>query len=189
MSALIAFSGACHSGKTSTIDAVKTNFPQCRVLTELIRNYNVNLAKLREDPNAYFDCEWSIINGKIDQENEVLTDCSDGLVLADRSLADSLYYLTRYTQVDKLTPSNVIRFYQLLERIIAESQARYSCIVFLKPIPAPENLQDPFRVTDLHKIQDSEAQSIFFLARKMAPTRQFSASQTDQIVEWINQVY
>jgi len=84
MSTLIAFSGACHSGKTTAISAVKEAFPRSVSLDELIRQKDIpNLTALRADPNAYLDVEWDIITKKMKQEADALTDGQDRLIITD----------------------------------------------------------------------------------------------------------
>lgn len=188
MSTLIACSGSCHSGKTTLIKKLLEAFPGSVSLDELIRQKAIpNLTALRADPNAYLDVEWDIITQKMKQEADALTDGQDRLVIADRSLADSLYYLTRYTRVNDLTPDNVVRFYKLVSLITSQWDSRYSRIVFLKPIPILFDHDDPFRVGELNIIQQSEATSILAMVSWLAPTGQFDArTDTPQIIDWIS---
>lgn len=188
MSVLIGFSGACVSGKTTLIQRLEQDLDNVRVIDELIRSKNIkNLTTLRqEDPNGYLDIQHDIILRKIAQEDEAISCKDSSLVLADRSLADSLYYLTRYTAVDKLTPKNVERFYELVSTITNSWHKRYSKIVFLKPLNV--KVDDHFRVENLKEIQQSEAKSILWLAEHLAPIKAFSAiSEYTDIKHWIQQ--
>lgn len=189
MSILIACSGACHSGKTTLIHTLKDRISGSKVLDELIRTKHIpNLTELREqDPDAYLDIEIDIITTKMAQETEVLNDGLRRLVIADRSLADSLYYLTRYTQVNRLRPLNVVRYYQLIGQVTETWDTHYNRIIFLNPIPVPSDLTDHFRIKELQDIQTSEAEAIYVMASRIAPIRRFSTEdRLSRVLDFIH---
>lgn len=163
----IAFSGASHSGKTTAIENIKKLYPDFKVLNEVIRDRNLNIDEIRTRPNDYFDLQLQIIKQKIDQE---IDHRHEKNLLIDRTLCDSLYYYTRYIDINKLSPKNVRKYYtfmfQLIEHIKYAGDVVYDKVIIMRPIIF-NNLSDHFRPKNLKDIQQSEFQSISLICHKL----------------------
>ena len=156
----IAASGSVHSGKTTTINTIKKTFPVCKIHDELIRDINIgSIDEIRKNADKYFDLQKHVITQKIKQEKEEYP--QDLLVLYDRSLIDSYYYLTTYVDPKKLTkPEEFYAFRSYLREEIDNSLInRYDRIYIFKPIPYHSN--DPYRPKNLnYESQLAEYQEI-----------------------------
>ena len=178
MSKVIAFSGGCFSGKTSAIQLVKDDFIAkgltCVVIEELIRDYKIkSIDDLRSDPNAYFDIQEQIITKKIMQEEKSIIMHYD-VVLIDRAISDSLFYLLFYVDANKLTPDRQDKYLALVNFVTQYAKLQafkeiYSCVAFFKPINAA--CEDTvFRPHDINMRKFTESAFINFInLANMAP--------------------
>lgn len=109
MAKLIAFSGPSLSGKTTTINYLKSEY-DVRVLPENIREYVVTtIDDLRKDPNVYLNLQIYVILAKIIKEFLYVV-FTKKPILADRSLMDSYYYLITYVSTDQLSTWGMLKF-------------------------------------------------------------------------------
>ena len=129
----IAFSGGCFSGKTTTMNLLKDKLVQngihVIVINENIRDFitscNTTIEAIRKDANAYFHLQSEIITDKMAKELRVLgtkkynynQQSQDTVVLADRSMIDSLFYFLFYVDKNNLTPLST-RNYELFYKQI-----------------------------------------------------------------------
>lgn len=133
---VIAFSGACHSGKTSTIESLSKALTlkgySVIVLNETIRNYiNTSITELRKNPVEYLRIQNKVINEKIENELEVsaMRNCgSDDIYLIDRTICDSLFYLTFYVDKANLTHQQFCSLTNLCNDIHKHAELAYDFI-------------------------------------------------------------
>lgn len=154
----IAFSGACHSGKTTLIKKIKALDNDFVVLDEIIRDYNIDIDDVRSRPGEYLELQIKIITKKIQQERECVL---FNKVLIDRSIFDSTYYLNKYLDVNKLNNRQKILLNFLNNKIFAHYEKVnniYDYIALLEPIKVSE--EDKFRPKDLELIQREEYELI-----------------------------
>ena len=121
MSKVIAFSGGCFSGKTTTMNEVKAYLEDAGykvvVLGELIRTATSKpIDVIRKDPTAYLRLQEKIIRSKIEQENKALEDDSNTVYLADRAITDSLFYLQNYVDKSGLSDEEFVRMAEPKQR-------------------------------------------------------------------------
>lgn len=113
----------------------------CKVvmLNELMRSYsNANgcmpIDLIRKDPKAYLDLQCMIIREKINQEENIAKlaveykDYDDVYVLIDRSINDSIFYLTFYVDKSGLSIDDMEKFGKLLNEALAHSKKAHSSI-------------------------------------------------------------
>lgn len=118
---VIAFSGGCFSGKTTTMEKLKESLEKrghkVAMLSELVRERKIeSIDKLRQDPSAYLKFQQDIILEKIDAELNC-TKLDVDIVLIDRAITDSLFYLMFYVDKSKLSFDDIALFYGLQNRI------------------------------------------------------------------------
>lgn len=119
----LAFSGPNHSGKTTTIaklfDNINRNFGVI-VFSENMHRLmqGKSIDEIRANPKLYLDIEWQCIEERIQFEARVqkYADDESTVILIDRPLSDSLYYLTAYTDTSAFTPEDFDKFKVLVEK-------------------------------------------------------------------------
>lgn len=131
MSTVIAFSGGCYSGKTTTIGVVKKALEnagyEVATLNELIRVATSKpIDELRKNPSEYLKLQEKIIREKIEQENKAFEDKSDKVYLIDRAITDSLFYLQNYVDKSALTEEEMIRYCKLHKTVISHAKKAFS---------------------------------------------------------------
>lgn len=167
-SKLFAFSGAGHSGKSTAINRLKgllqADGHHYQVLHELMRNQRgiSDIDEIRRDSSKYLAVQSKIIREKIKQEAEAAK--SGVTTLVDRSIADSLYYLTSYTTKHKLNPTELDE-YAALVRLIHDHAASgpYAAVFVFRPLAITQ--VDSFRPANLVKLQRAEFSCIRTLNR------------------------
>lgn len=168
---IVAFSGGCFSGKTTTINKVAEKLRQLGytvyILNENIRDKNVfrkagNIDNIRQDPNSYLLLQNEIIREKIENENEILSAkyTTKTIILVDRALTDSLFYLSCYVDKANLTLENKKIFRHLFSFIymILLLSKRYDKVLEFRPIKI-ENI-DKYRPKDLEQLHYFEYEII-----------------------------
>lgn len=115
----IAFSGGCFSGKTSSINVFKELLgDDCIVLGEIVRQRGiVSIEDIRKDPKKYLEFQKDVILGKINQELDVVDNNSGKIILVDRALSDSLFYLSFYVDKGLLSGFDFENYNKLLEKV------------------------------------------------------------------------
>lgn len=120
---VIAFSGGCFSGKTTTMEeleeALKAKGIKVVMLSELVRErYIGSIDKIRENPSMYLAFQNEVIRSKMDAEMKCLnTDAQ--VVLVDRAITDSLFYLLFYVDKSKLTYRDMVSFMLLQSHVMS----------------------------------------------------------------------
>ena len=183
----IAFSGACHSGKTTFMHHVKDILgDNAVILSEIIRDrINVPIDEIRKDKALYFKTQLSIIADKIIHENEAQKKYDNKIILVDRSLIDSLYYYTFYVD-NKSDQKLYFEFLKKLIDIIKSTPNRYDKIILMKPID-PSNNEDPLRPSNIKDIQGSEYEMIKSMTYWFYP--QDKIAHYDAKFDTINDLY
>lgn len=160
MAVIIAFSGSSNSGKTTLINRIAARIPGCHILGENIRDYLVDTSidAVRANAWSYFELQRNVIRDKINRENAVKH--HDSVILVDRSLADSLWYLTHYTNTTGFSDDQLKEYTNFVQEVIAAARefCRYDHIFFARPIQLIEKSQ--FRPTRLNITQQMESKMI-----------------------------
>lgn len=173
MAKVIAFSGGCHSGKTTTINkvakALKAKGYKVKILGELMREVShTHIDELRKDANEYLRIQEQIISAKIDQECEAYRDVSETIYLVDRAITDSLFYLENYVDKSQLSDTGIDRLCNLdfvtREYAMDAFNKGYNMLIQFEPIDIVNN-EDTFRPHDLDRLKDYEYQGISTLNR------------------------
>lgn len=174
----IAFSGGCFSGKTTTMNLLKDKLVQngihVIVINENIRDFitsrNTTIEAIRKDANAYFQLQSEIITDKMSKELRVLRTKKDNqqfqntVVLADRSMIDSLFYFLFY--VDKnnlvhLSTRNYELFYKQINDWINDVAYAYiyDLILMFEPLELKCN-DSTFRPSTIDVLKHTENRMI-----------------------------
>lgn len=160
MNVSFAFSGPCNAGKTTLMHKIKERFgSDIHIVGECIRERIGSIDAVRNNTAEYFRLQQEVIAQKIRQEDEAKTK-NGKLVLIDRSLADSLFYLTFYVDIKDLNPTlkdEYARFVKYLTDV-ARARKRYDVIFMMQPLPV--KVKDAMRPTDLAVTQTIEHQII-----------------------------
>lgn len=145
MAKVFAFSGGCHSGKTTTLNKVaellEAHGYTVKKLSELMREVApVNdIDELRSNPSLYLWTQEKIISEKIEQEEKAFVDTSDCIYLVDRAITDSLFYLEHYVDKNRLNDEQLEKFCALDTKVRqhmhrAFSRSLYTAVIQFKPI-------------------------------------------------------
>lgn len=139
---VIALSGASHSGKTSFMEKTKEVLGEGSVvlISENIREEEIvkelGIEKIRKDPQKYFELQKTIIEKKWIQEQESAIKHKNKIILVDRSLADSIYYYTKYVEIENMSNELKNDYFKFLLKIQDVAQHTFSVIynsVFVFP--------------------------------------------------------
>lgn len=168
MAKVIAFSGGCHSGKTTTINKVaeilEVKGYKVIKLSELMRKAtNMPIDKLRKNSHKYLDVQEQIISEKINQECKAFNDMSNTIYLVDRAITDSLFYLENYLDKSKLSTVEIIRLcnldYITRNHAIDAFNKGYDMLLQFGPLDITDN-SDTYRPQELKFLKDYEYQGI-----------------------------
>lgn len=171
MSAVIAFSGGCYSGKTTTIKIVKDALIRCNynviILSEILREVTDKpIDELRKSPSEYLNLQYDIITKKILQENRAFNDTSDVVYLADRAITDSLFYLENYVDKSKLPEQDIERLCKLDSAVRAHAvkafSEGYTSVLEFEPLQI-KNKDDKYRPKYLEHLSNYEFDAIHTL--------------------------
>lgn len=134
----IAFSGGCFSGKTTTMKLAKEVFESHGIkvimLDELMRDKKiVSIDEIRKNPVEYLNLQEEIITKKIDMEHALHLKNEKCVVLADRAITDSLFYLLFYVDKSQLDYKDMLRFEKLYAFVdeYARNKAFYNIYDYL----------------------------------------------------------
>lgn len=166
----ITFTGGCYSGKTTSINIIKQILEEkgknVIMFNELIRNHNIgSIDDIRKNPNKYMELQDNIIRGKIDMEKSIKNDPSydsNTIVLIDRAVTDSLFYLTFYVYKNGLDEYHQEMFFNLfdyLNEYLDNIKSIYDYILEFKPIENKVE-EDSFRPQNLNRMQRVEYEMI-----------------------------
>lgn len=143
----VVFSGGCYSGKTTTmqkfIKALTDKGVNVKELGEIVREYKIkSIDDLRKDPVAYLDFQNKVINEKIEAELECFNKNENQVIVCDRAITDSLFYLLFYVDKANLDEEQMTTYTKLYERVDYYAKMAFSKIYDLliefKPIEKAE---------------------------------------------------
>jgi len=157
---IIPVSGASHSGKTTFINKMKELYPnEIVTIDEVIRNKNINIDEIRMDSTDYLDLEIDIITKKIDDEESINKKFKNKIILTDRSLIDSYFYYTFYTDKGSLDILNIKRYHEFLSflklKMYDHVNGLYDFILLFEPISEITRM-DEYTVDNIEMVQDNE---------------------------------
>lgn len=169
MAKLILFSGACNSGKTTTLKALASKLESLGedavILNELVRDeVKVPIDEIRKDPKAYLQLQNTVIRKKIEQEKAAIESIRPATYLADRAVTDSLFYLENYVDKSKLDKKDIELFISLHRYVLEYLDKyfwRYTLVVQFYPIATHE--QDQMRPLFLDELKYYESECIIRL--------------------------
>lgn len=165
---IIVFSGGCYSGKTTSINVVKSILESrgkhVKCLSELIRSHNIgSIDEIRSNPNKYMELQNDIINGKIESEKFSYSNFDeDTIILVDRSITDSLFYLTFYVNKNALDTEHrelFVNLFHTVNNYLYEVNDIYTYIFEFKPLLNIVE-EDSFRPQNLTEFQPVEYEMI-----------------------------
>lgn len=144
----VVFSGGCFSGKTTTMLKAKEIFEKhghtVVMLNELARKQEIkSIDELRKNPTEYMQFEASIIREKIKQEIKLHKQNKKQIVLVDRSITDSLFYLTFYSDKSNFDENQLANYtdlhHDIMNHIGFAFNHIYGPILEFSPITVSEN--------------------------------------------------
>lgn len=168
MAKVIAFSGGCHSGKTTTInkiaEALEARGHKVVKLSELMREVtDKSIDELRKSPHEYLEVQEQIISAKINQECNAFNDNSKTIYLVDRAITDSLFYLENYVDKSRLNTAEIIRLCNLdfvaRQHAVDAFNKGYNMLLQFAPLDIVDN-SDAYRPQELEWLKDYEYQGI-----------------------------
>lgn len=169
---LIAFSGGCFSGKTTTMNKLLSYLKDKGYPVEVIgerareimpQQYNGNIDLLRKNAKDYLKFEIDIISKKIQDEDNARAGESKKIYLIDRALSDSLFYLETYIDIKSLdleSAKEFTDFHKELVNLLAMDRLhycnyRYDIVFEFEPIENSNN-DDTFRPGNVDVIKHYE---------------------------------
>lgn len=192
MSRILAFSGACHSGKTTMIHEVKDRFGDKIVICDEVirRKPNVkSIDAIRKDPKAYLEFQFEVIREKFETEQNVLSKYPRSVILTDRSLADSFFYYIFYVDKSSLSRDLMEKyadFFKWLYFRTLTSARCYDHIFLFRPLPLAEH--DLLRPGNLDLLQDVEFFFIKTLVHGFYPQSNITEVRADNETD-VNTLY
>lgn len=174
MAKVIAFSGGCHSGKTTTInkvaEALEARGHKVVKLSELMREVTSKpIDELRKNAHKYLEVQEQIISAKINQECNAFNDNGRTIYLVDRAITDSLFYLENYVNKSGLTEAEIIRLCNLdfvaRQHAIDAFNRGYDMLIQFEPLDIVSSNSDSYRPQLLEHLKDYEYQGISTLNR------------------------
>lgn len=121
MTAILAFSGGCNSGKSTTmlklsLDLQKRGY-SVKTNNEIIRTkIDMPIDKVRYEAKQYIDLQHEIISEKIKQEKHADNSEYD-FVFFDRSIIDSMFYLCFYVDKARLSKEYWSKYCKLYKKV------------------------------------------------------------------------
>lgn len=143
----VVFSGGCYSGKTTTMLTVKKMMQsdselesyQIITLDEIVRNYAISsIDDIRKDARSYLRFQNDVVRQKIEAELDVMRLTKNTIVLIDRSITDSLFYVINYIDKASLNKDDLVMLHNLISDIISHINHAlfniYNVFVRFKPL-------------------------------------------------------
>lgn len=162
----IAFSGGCFSGKTSTMEALKSVLEKdgykVVIVSEAMRETEVaksgmSIDAIRQDANLYFKLQKEIIQKKINQELAAFDSEGDTIYLFDRALTDSLFYYEFYLDKNKLdNKKEYFKFHEFLINKVCSNINQIDLLIEFKPLNSRDINEDKMRPAYLKEASYSE---------------------------------
>ena len=190
---LIAFSGGCYSGKTTTIKVIKDKLSErginVLVLDEIMRKaVEIPISEVRKNANSYFELERNIITAKILQEEKAKS-CGTNevaVVLIDRALTDSLFYYENCVNRGELASEALENYYEFHEYLIKKTEEHFSqlydFVLQFKPLVVSE-IEDKYRPVDLKYSNRFEYENIKRLNYYFSKAPRENAAHSCRVIE------
>ena len=169
----IAFSGGCFSGKTSTMEALKSILEKegykVVIVSEAMRETEVaksgmSIDAIRQDANLYFKLQKEIIQKKINQEFDAFNGEPNTIYLFDRAITDSLFYYEFYVDKGKLdNKEEYFKFHKYLLDKVSSTLNQVDLLIEFKPLNNRDINADKMRPAYLSSASYSEFACIFRL--------------------------
>lgn len=169
----IAFSGGCFSGKTSTMEALKSILEKegykVVIVSEAMRETEaaksgMSIDAIRQDANLYFKLQKEIIQKKINQEFEAFNGEPNTIYLFDRAITDSLFYYEFYVDKGKLdNKEEYFKFHKYLLDKVSSTLNQVDLLIEFKPLNNRDINADKMRPAYLSSASYSEFACIFIL--------------------------
>lgn len=166
----IAFSGGCFSGKTSTMEALKSILEKegynVVIVNEAMRETEVaksgmSIDAIRQYANMYFGLQKEIIKQKIKQESEAFNGEPNTIYLFDRALTDSLFYYEFYIDKSKLdNKKDYFRFHKYLLNKVSSTLNQIDLLIEFRPLENCSINDDKMRPAYLEEVSYSEFECI-----------------------------
>lgn len=166
----IAFSGGCFSGKTSTMEALKSILEKdgykVVIVNEAMRETEVaksgmSIDAIRQDANLYFELQKEIIRKKINQEFEAFNGEPNTIYLFDRAITDSLFYYEFYVDKSKLdNKKDYFGFHKYLINKVSLMLNQIDLLIEFKPLKNCNMNDDKMRPAYLEEASYSEYECI-----------------------------
>lgn len=163
---IIAFSGGCFSGKTSTMEALKSILEKdgyrVVIISEAMRETKVaksgmSIDAIRQDANLYFKLQKEIIRKKINQEFNAFNGKPNTIYLFDRAITDSLFYYEFYVDKSKLdNKEDYFSFHKFLLSKISSTLNQIDLLIEFKPLKNCNINDDKMRPAYLKEASYSE---------------------------------
>lgn len=186
----IAFSGGCFSGKTTTMlllkEELERNGKSVVILGENIRDFikdDLTIQDIRKDANTYFELQHKVIMSKIAFETRYMNAKykveKDIIVLADRSIIDSLFYLLFYVDKNQLTNKNICEYEKLYKLVDEWARNAYNGLYDMILMFEPLNLvcEDlTYRPNNINVLKYTESRMIKTLHNAYFGSTKYSKS-------------
>lgn len=163
---IIAFSGGCFSGKTSTMEALKFILEKdgykVVIISEAMRETEIarsgmSIDAIRQDANLYFKLQKEIIRKKINQEFEAFNGEPNTIYLFDRAITDSLSYYEFYVDKSKLdNKKEYFKFHEFLINKVCSNINQIDLLIEFKPLDNRDINEDKMRPAYLKEASYSE---------------------------------
>jgi len=140
---VIPFSGACLSGKTTTMFFLKEYLEQVgytvRIIKEPIRDIldylNLSIDDLRNDFSTFVKVQKEVILNRKTFEIDMALVYEEDFVFIDRSAADSFFYITYYPNKQNLTEDQLKLYEELLNMTIEYvKESKYEILLNFRPL-------------------------------------------------------
>ena len=173
MSLIISFSGGCFSGKTTAIESLQKILGKehCVVIGEAIRGKKIgSIDELRKSPEKYLKIQQEIIYQKISEEKKISAQSklSDKVILIDRALSDSMFYLTFYLDKSNLSQEQLDLYAEIYHHLNRSARFSfnniYDIVLQFQPLNIPCD-DVKFRPGKMETLKQIESDTIQLFSR------------------------
>lgn len=169
---IIPFSGACLSGKTTTMHLLKDYLEErdytVRIIKEPIRDIldylGLTIDDLRNDFSTFIKVQKEVILNRKTFEIDMTSNYEEDFVFIDRSASDSFFYITYYPNKQNLTDEQMKLYEELLTMTIEYvKESKYSLLLDFKPLQnILEKDVNEYRPQNISKTKQIEYEMISF---------------------------
>lgn len=169
---IIPFSGACLSGKTTTMHLLKDYLEKreysVRIIKEPIRDIldylGLTIDDLRNDFSTFIKVQKEVILNRKTFEIDMASNYEEDFVFIDRSASDSFFYITYYPNKQNLTDEQLKSYEELLTMTIEYvKESKYDLLLDFKPLQnILEKDVNEYRPQNISKTKQIEYEMISF---------------------------